>query len=87
MATEEEPQDTVEHVRVLEPCVEEGMIEMAKKSKGDVEVKSAEEMGVTDAKEGMDIGCIVQNEVQNVYTSLATEEEMLDKMDNVTAKE
>ncbi|XP_030212632.1 uncharacterized protein akap12a [Gadus morhua] len=87
MATEEEPQDTVEHVRVLEPCVEEGMIEMTKKSKGDVEVKSAEEMGVTDAKEGMDIGCIVQNEVQNVYTSLATEEEMLDKMDNVTAKE
>ncbi|CAL8300481.1 unnamed protein product [Boreogadus saida] len=87
MATEEEPQDTVEHVRVLEPCVEEGMIETAKKSKGDVEVKSAEEMGVTDAKEGMDIGCIVQNEVQNVYTSLATEEEMLDKMDNVTAKE
>ena len=77
MATEEEPQDT---------WVQEGMIEMAEKIKGDVEVKSAEEVGVTDAKGAMDIGCKVQNEVENVSTSPATEE-ILDKMDNVTTKQ
>ena len=86
MATEEEPHDTVEPARVLETCVQEGRIETAEKSKGDVEVKSAEE-GVTDAKEDVGNGCTVQNEVENVSTSLATEEEILDKMDNVTAKE
>ncbi|CAL8284721.1 unnamed protein product [Lota lota] len=79
--------DTVEPVRVLEPYMQEDMIEMAEKSKGDAEIKSAEEVGVTDANEAMDIGCKVQNEVENVSTSLATEEEILAEMDNVIAKE
>ena len=89
VATEAEHQETMEPVRVLQPFVRQDMTEVAEEIKGEVdaEVESVEEVGVTDANENMDVGCKVENEGENVPTSLATKDQIMGETNEVTAKE